>query len=72
MTRLRPPLGIALPAPAPRPFATLFAPFDDTGWVDVSGRGKGEGRSSTERECGLGKGPVVIGKFDERVPLAFA
>ena len=72
LTRLRPPLGIALPALAPKPFATLFELFDDAGWVDVSGRGKGEGRSSTEREWGLRKGPVVIGRFDERLPLAFA
>ena len=30
--------------------------------VDVKGRGNGDGSSSTASECGLRKGPVVIGR----------
>jgi hypothetical protein len=38
----------------------------------VSGSGKGDGRSSTFRECGLRKGPVVMGKLlvEAKGPLA--
>jgi hypothetical protein len=31
--------------------------------VDVRGKGKGEGISSTDKECGLGNGPEVIGRL---------
>jgi hypothetical protein len=70
------PFGLLLPAPAPPPPAALaepfvpeppppepFAPEDE-----VSASGNGEGISSTESECGFGKGPVVTGMLLISVP----
>jgi len=54
-------LPLLPPPPAPAPLAPVVPPFDIV--VDVKGSGKGEGSSSTERECGLRKGPVVIGRL---------
>ena len=36
--------------------------------VDVSGKGNGEGSSSTERECGFRNGPEVMGRDDTCPP----
>lgn len=49
--RLRPLVG---PLTPPYPFPELRC-------ADTRGKGYGEGNSSTDRECGLGKGPAVIG-----------
>ena len=56
------PLGLRRPPPpAPVPVEAL-APLGPVGMVvEVNGRGKGDGNSSTLSECGLSKGPVVMG-----------
>ncbi len=38
-----------------------FAPLERC--EEVKGRGKGEGSSSTDSECGFKKGPLVMGPF---------
>lgn len=40
-------------------------------WLEVKGRGNGDGNSSTERECGFRNGPEVMGPDDmEEMPPA--
>lgn len=56
-----PPAPPAVPPGPPLPPSPDVPPLPPGGWeecVEVKGRGKGEGRSSTEREWGLRKGPV--------------
>lgn len=57
-----PPLPLCLRLP---PAPPVPPPWGADGAVElVRGNGKGEGSSSTERECGLRNGPEVMGSED--------